>query len=362
MAFTCKVTPTQAATGVTLHIVPKGSSDDCFCTDGTYTPDTSDCEAGEWKWGSLVVGVPDIIAPHVLFNGITTMQEMTPQICADALENDTVRLQDTRDGKYYWVAKLADGNCWMTQNLDLNLDTAGTLTPENSDVSAEWNFNSAGGSWYTLPTEGDLIDDFAIQAWDLGEYVKTSPIAITGCDDITTNLGACPDQFTDVSSMAPMTEAINEGKLPSENISIQRSQYDAHFLVGNYYSWGAATAGSGNNVSDSGDATSSICPNNWHLPPYSGNGSYQNLLSSYGHAGSSTSGNNNINTSPLYFVRSGEVDAGFALAIAGNTGSYWSGRASDDKSAYYLYINKSQVVFSDYYRTTGYSVRCVAAG
>ena len=61
-------------------------------------------------------------------------------------------------------------------------------------------------------------------------------------------------------------------------------------------------------------------------------------------------------------MRSGEVDAGFALAIAGNTGSYWSGRASDDKSAYYLYINKSQVVFSDYYRTTGYSVRCVAAG
>ena len=103
MTITCKVTPTQAATGVTLHVVPKGSSDDRFCTDGTYMPDTSDCEAGEWKWGSLVVGVPDIIAPHVLFNGITTMQEMTPQICADALENDTVRLQDTRDGKYYWV-------------------------------------------------------------------------------------------------------------------------------------------------------------------------------------------------------------------------------------------------------------------
>ena len=91
MTITCKVTPAQAATGVTLHIVPKGSSDDRFCTDGTYTPDTSDCEAGDWKWGSLVVGVPDIIAPRVLFNGITTMQEMTPQICADALENDTVR-------------------------------------------------------------------------------------------------------------------------------------------------------------------------------------------------------------------------------------------------------------------------------
>ena len=47
------------------------------------------------------------------------MQEMTSTICADAAENDTAQLTDTRDGKKYWVTKLADGNCWMTQNLDL---------------------------------------------------------------------------------------------------------------------------------------------------------------------------------------------------------------------------------------------------
>ena len=138
MTITCKVTPTQAATDVTLHIVPKGSSDDRFCTDGTYTPDTSDCEAGEWKWGSLVVEVGDIVVPRILFNGITTMQEMTPQICTDALENDTVRLQDTRDGKYYWVAKLPDNNCWMTQNLDLDLSTSKTLTPADTNIPRNW--------------------------------------------------------------------------------------------------------------------------------------------------------------------------------------------------------------------------------
>ncbi len=72
------------------------------------------------------------------FSGITTMQEMTSTICAYAEENETTRLTDTRDGKQYWVAKLKDGNCWMTQNLDLDLSINQPLTPENSDVISTW--------------------------------------------------------------------------------------------------------------------------------------------------------------------------------------------------------------------------------
>lgn len=40
---------------------------------------------------------------------ITYMQDMTPEICAASQENETKRLIDSRDGKYYWVAKLAMG-------------------------------------------------------------------------------------------------------------------------------------------------------------------------------------------------------------------------------------------------------------
>lgn len=54
-----------------------------------------------------MVEAPDIVA--AIFNGITTMQDMTPEICAAAKEGDTVRLRDARDDKMYWVAKLADG-------------------------------------------------------------------------------------------------------------------------------------------------------------------------------------------------------------------------------------------------------------
>ncbi len=62
------------------------------------------------------------------------MQDMTPGGCAISNEGDTKRLIDKRAGKYYWVAKLADGNCWMTQNLDLDLSTGTTLTPDNTNI------------------------------------------------------------------------------------------------------------------------------------------------------------------------------------------------------------------------------------
>ena len=50
----------------------------------------------------------------------------------------TFALEDIRDNKEYLVRRLADGNCWMVQNLDLELaDFAESddLTPSNTDIS-----------------------------------------------------------------------------------------------------------------------------------------------------------------------------------------------------------------------------------
>ena len=367
MTITCKVAPTQAATGVTLHIVPRGSSDDHFCTDGTYQPDTSNCESGDWKWGSLMIGASDIVAPPRPLMELTYMQEMTPESCAASQEGDTKRLIDSRDNKYYWVAKLADGNCWMTQNLDLDLNGR-TLTPADSDVSGNWDFDTeapkTGGGWYSSIDQGSTSYS-AIQGWNLGEYVKTSPTATTSCTSYS-DLSECTSQFTQVtSSMAPYTEAVNEGKLPAENVAVSGNNYDAHYLVGNYYSWPAATAGSGNNVASSGDATNSICPANWRLPLSGGsnteNGNFYNLLNQYGLTDSTTSGNNNIATSPLYFVYSGYAVPGRYLISTGYYGRYWSGRAYGSGTAYILYFYSSYVGSpGGYIRYPGLSVRCVA--
>ena len=86
---------------------------------------------------------------------ISNMQEMTSSICsknttpnntATQLDTDgshhgdpnyvpTKTLTDTRDNNTYTVSKLADGKCWMTQNLRI-IDK--TITPADSDVTSNY--------------------------------------------------------------------------------------------------------------------------------------------------------------------------------------------------------------------------------
>ena len=382
MAVSCTTTPTTEATNVTLHIVPKGEpttgnaasnnlTGDPFCTDGTYNQGTSECEAGEWKWGSFTVALPDITpAPKPLME-LTYMQEMTTKGCAASQVGDTKQLIDKRDNKQYWVAKLADGNCWMTQNLDLDLTSGVELTPEDSDVSAPWD---PGATTFTSVSEGsgNSSNQMLVESWNLGEYVISDPDSYGNDPDSygncssgsTTNYPNCADRFTPVSGMTPMTEAINEGKTPAENISVQDGQYDAHFLVGNHYSFQAATAGTAPEGA-SGDAPDSICPAGWQLPRYtngsSSNADYRNLLVEYGLNSSNPDGA--LNTAPLYFVRSGYVrPSSHYLYYAGYNGYFWYGRAYNSSNGYSLTFSSTNVnpTYSNDYRYGGHSVRCVA--
>ena len=362
MTITCKVTPTQAATGVTLHIVPKGSSDDRFCADGTYTPDTSDCEAGEWKWGSFTVGLPDIVEPpEPVLNTITYMQDMTPELCASAPLNDTARLIDKRDGKYYWVAKLADGNCWMTQNLELDLSTDIPLTSELSDVTSSW---TPTNSTYTSAQYG-TIDNTLVQSWNLGKYVWKTPNSTSYCEpDTNLSESSCASYWQNVSNWTSMTQYRTDGVTYDANTQT----YDSHYLAGNYYSYVAATAGTGTlATSDFAKATDSICPKGFELPTSGDSfnstpGSFYNLLNQYGLTSSPTSGDNNIVKTPLFFVRSGYFTSlGLYLYRAGDNGNYWSSVADSSSYAYLLAFTSSYVLppYSDN-RYDGHSVRCVA--
>ena len=111
-----------------------------------------------------------------------------------------------------------------------------------------------------------------------------------------------------------------------------------------------------------------FCPANWRLPLSDSTynetpGSFYYLLNQYSLTSSPTSGNNNIATSPLYFVRSGDVDPYYSrLNDAGYRGTYWSGRADSSIYAYELYFRSSSVSPSGSYynRYLGVSVRCVA--
>lgn len=344
MTIACTVTPTAAANGVILHIT-QGSS-------------------GDWKWGEFEHSLPDIVSPVRLMSDISTMQEMTPEFCASVTmesPNNTARLQDTRDGKYYWVAKLADGNCWMTQNLDLDLNGR-TLSPTDSDVSSNWRFN---GSWYSSASQGSF-DNTAIQAWNLGDVVWKRPDGSSYCNDISNNLynSSCSGTWQDIrSGWVPMSSIRNDG------VSIEGNTYDAHYTAGNYYSYGAATAGTGNNATVNGAiATDSICSTGWELPTASGDGSFYNLLAQYGLTNSPANNTYNIVMSPLYFVRAGSShDPNRELSYAGYYGEYLTSTSASSSFPYMLFfgpISDGRVYPNSGNiggRYEGLSVRCVAA-
>ena len=96
---------------------------------------------------------------------ISNMQQMNPNICkasttpnktATQLDTDgshhgdpnyvpTKTLVDTRDNNTYTVSKLADGKCWMTQNLRI---AGKTITPADSNVSANYTIPSSSISGF----------------------------------------------------------------------------------------------------------------------------------------------------------------------------------------------------------------------
>ncbi len=297
-----------------------------------------------------------------VFGGIKTMQEMTPSICKAASENDTAYLQDTRDGKSYWVTKLADGNCWMSQNLALDLSTSKALTSVDSDVVSDWTpqHNTISGS------SGSGMASTDSYSWNLGDYFLYDPIPTKICNP-SGGIGECYETYLSVgsrkASIDPNFYKNNDDKVYTD------TEYDTHYLVGNRYQWNAATAGTGGTITNA-NAAGSICPKNWKLPNSNSaaKNSFDYLLQQYG-VSSSASGTTSVNgnaykiaLSPLFFVNGSLVDPSddWFRFKTGN-GTYWSSRAySDINQAYYLKFNNSTVNSSaSSSRYLGYAVRCL---
>ncbi len=121
---TTETSSTNDNTGVTLT----------FTIDGTVTPGKKELK--------LAYAVTDNAPPAP-----TTMQAMTASYCENYMtiyngsnEDAILTLTDTRgDDQTYEVAKLADGNCWMLENLKLG-STSGTLqlTPSDTDIASNF--------------------------------------------------------------------------------------------------------------------------------------------------------------------------------------------------------------------------------
>ncbi len=265
-------------------------------------------EAAAGTYSTRAINLSLAISPKALiFDGITTMQQMTSTICAKANENDTVQLEDARDHKKYWVAKLKDGNCWMTQNLDLDLNNT-TLTSVTSDVISDWP-------------------------------------STTGPSELWSANGG---NYNVIKYYDPGNKFCNQ-----DNCNLTSSANDGHDAQGNFYSYTAATAGTGKNLADA-DAPGSICPAQWQLPHI--NLSSKSLIFLANMLENPTT---ELVEAPYYLTFAGELYQG--KLTSGTYAEYWSAKAKDGNHAFFFNLQYGKVP-SNYYnvRSFGFAVRCVA--
>ncbi len=146
--------------------------------------------------------------------------------------------------------------------------------------------------------------------------------------------------------------------------------YNNDTSYGAYYSWYAATAGTGANVTSNNNAAGSICPKGWRLPTGGSDGEFKKLYDKWTTATWTTYNSKNgrwfggasISAGGGFFPAAGYVDtAKGALSSVGTLGYYWSSTSSSTENAYYLYFYSSYVGASfDWAKHYGHSTRCVA--
>jgi len=257
-------------------------------------------------------------------------------------KNTITALTDSRDGNIYTVARLADGNCWMTENL--RLDNEPELSQQNTNnpsLPLTNNYEEQTTSNFLSATSDEWCTDYNAECFNQSK-LNTNNTAITATS---------PTFAQDFTSQS------------HKNFEGNISSYS------NYYNWYSATAGNGAySTGEQGTETveGDICPAGWRLPignETSANGSFSHLDTSMGGTGniqSSTKASNKWRSFPNNFVYSG-IWNGSSASSRGGYGSYWSSAAYSTDLAYHLYFRSGNVnpgTFGDakYY---GYSVRCV---
>ena len=246
------------------------------------------------------------------------MQDLDPAVCSA----DPIEAIDTRDNNTYWVAELADGNCWMLNNLQLGTTASSiALTPANTNISSNYTLNNKTS---TMP----------------GTYIT---------DDVS----------GDSSTM------INDGN------AFYCAPASGNNYKSCYYNWYTATAGSGtSNVTGKDttgvDVNESICPRGWVLPKggTSSDNNFQKLYTNYPSPTQML-----VNPTTAFDNISGNSKPGFLLGgyynavgpgSVGTFGVYWSRTAYSNGTGYSLYLDTSTIYVSNYaHKYQGRAVRCL---
>ena len=305
---------------------------------------------------------------------LTYMQDLNSSnkasILAGMTEDAQYFLKDKRDEKSYCVAKLKDGNIWMTQNLDLDITTQGAYNATTSTYTAFTNQNTDIG-WNSTTSSYDpaswipVANTHASNDTEWNDYDATSNP--DGGDSTHAesydpgNLYVNPDMISyyigDISE-EPASETVSDV-----------ADSNSHDHLGNYYNWTAAVAinNSSSYTAGNTDINQSICPSGWTLAKAgnnTSNGSFRYLFDQYGTWNSAThtlDNDYNPMNSPIYLSLAGSWYG--TLNEVALSGFYYSSTIGGSTSAY----NLETFVGGDFTpgnaaggRYVGHSVRCVS--
>ena len=396
--------PTTLDTAMTLKIIDEATTanDKSTFYYGTYI--TPDLDYGTYSGTTITyIAIANYVGP--CNPNATTIQEAVclqdfagpnrDQIVDSMTPETQYTLMDMRDEKTYTIAKLyawvtPDGrnretearaetfDVWMTQNLDLDLDSNTTYTNEDTDLgynprtqqyeAATWtperSTYTTAGSWglFDRPINDNYPGGFVYpESYDPGDKYWNG--RESNYDDWNTYYGTC--SFNGPG--APPTNC-NESLNPTSTYVSSTGIPQYH--LGNYYNWTAAVAMNNSYQYGRDDLIEqSICPAGWTLPRvgygedtfdslWYENGFYDGGFMSYWYD------NNDVRHAlweePLFFVAGGRW-SGYLDGVGGS-GNFWSSVTHGERAGNAFFSTVEGYANPSYgdYRLYGQSVRCIA--
>ena len=291
--------------------------------------------------------------------------------CSSLQSGAVTALTDQRDNETYAIAKLADGNCWMIENM--RLENTGTDNT-NGSLAQGYNASFAG----LADPEGPSLFDNVTTANTLYSTDGSTNKTISG-----SNQGYRFPRYNNVNTP---TTATDRPSNPTSNSATNSTTNASMYSYGNYYTWAAAIADTTYYSTNNQSVTStSICPTGWHLPKGGNNQNTANneflafseaLIGAkpanydsetypyYTGTPEGTDASNALRAYPNNFVYSGYVLSG-SVTNRGSNGRYWSSTAGSRVSAYGMsFVSSSVDPGTDVYvsKYFGRTIRCVASG
>ena len=275
----------------------------------------------------------------------TYLQEVNA--CPASLTTGQVYIvKDSRDNTEYHAARLADGKCWLLDNLALDLTDSTVLNGMN-----ESNTNASNTTLGYL--KGTTTRDPSTDA--NGQYATAGVVNWT----------------SSYSNSAPLVNMGDKNETAPSGTSSDPMQSQATsggWKYGGYYNYCAASAGSycyGNGTSagtSSDNATEDICPKGWRMPTGNTSGEYSALANAiYGSTSSTSDATAYANyRSALRLPLSGYFYNGSAYSQGSSGGGFWSSTRGSSSNMYSPTLNTSSVYPSDSSnRFFGLSIRCL---